>query len=219
MLSVLVWTEGLNTSKCKRFQEKTQMESRASVWVFSTKLTSRRSPLMKRRSYTLDRVAIIIKFDSINRVMMAKKSAKKCAARLEFLFCLFSRFLHDCGCAELASNFTTLSNPWYATIWPEKSTTWWKTRHESDVLRYPYKGSKYVSTRLSEKSPFCQLFKEKRQMSHKCPEGRASFKLTLPLRMVIVRGHSHVLFLLCNFTFKVIDYISQISRKWVKLQK
>ena len=182
-------------------------------------ITSRRSPLMNRRSYILDRVAIIIKFDSINRVMMAKKSAKKCAARLEFLFCLFSRFLHDCGCAELASNFTTLSNPWYATIWPEKSTTWWKTRHESDVLRYPYKGSKYVSTRLSEKSPFCQLFKEKRQMSHKCPEGRASFKLTLPLRMVIVRGHSHVLFLLCNFTFKVIDYISQISRKWVKLQK
>ena len=77
------------------------MESRASVWVFSTKLTARRSPLMKRRSYILDRVAIIIKFDSINRVMMAKKSAKKCAARLEFLFCLFSRFLHDCGCAEL----------------------------------------------------------------------------------------------------------------------
>ena len=184
MLSVLVWTEGLNTSKCKRFQEKTQMESRASVWVFSTKLTSRRSPLMKRRSYILDRVAIIIKFDSINRVMMAKKSAKKCAARSEFLFCLFSRFLHDCGCAELASNFTTLRNPWYATIWPEKSTTWWKTRHESDVLRYPYKGSMYVSTRLSEKSPFCQLFKEKRQMSHKCPKGRASLKLTLPLRMV-----------------------------------
>ena len=87
------------------------MESRASVWVFSTKLTFRRSPLMKRRSYILDRVAIIIKFDSINRVMMAKKSAKKCAARSEFLFCLFSRFLHDCGCAELASNFTTLSNP------------------------------------------------------------------------------------------------------------
>ena len=26
-------------------------------------------------------------------------------------------------------------------------------------------------------------------------------------------------FLLCYFKFKVIDYISQISRKWVKLQK
>ena len=142
--------------------------------------------------------------------MMAKKSAKKCVAHWEFLFCLFSRFRHDCGYAELASNFTTQNNPCYATIWPEKPTIWWKTHHKSDVLRYPYKGSKYVSTSLSEKSPFRHLFKEKRLMSHKCPEGRASLKLTLPW---LVRGHSHVLFfLLCNFTFKVVDYISQISR-------
>ena len=54
----------------------------------------------------LDRVAIIIKFSRWQRNLQ-----KKCVARSEFLFCLFCRFRHDCGCAELASNFTTLSNP------------------------------------------------------------------------------------------------------------
>ena len=48
----------------------------------------------------------LIKFDNVSRAMTAKISAKKCVARSEFLFCLFSRFRRICGYAELASGVT-----------------------------------------------------------------------------------------------------------------
>ena len=59
--------------------------------------------------------AIPIKFDNVSCVMMAKKSAKKCAAFSQFLFCLLNQLLFQilfwfphfrcrCSCAELASS-------------------------------------------------------------------------------------------------------------------
>ena len=76
-------------------------------------------------------------------VQWRKKSAKKCAARSEFLLCLLNLFLFllfsfplsGFGCAELVSNVTTQNNSWYATISPEKlknPTFWWKTVDEID---------------------------------------------------------------------------------------
>ena len=37
---------------------------------------------------------------------------------------------------ELASIVTTQNNSWYATISPEKTTIWWKTRDEINIRRY-----------------------------------------------------------------------------------
>lgn len=47
-----------------------------------------------------DQIAIPIKVDNASRAVTARKSAEKCTARSEFLFCL-------CGCAEFASRVTT----------------------------------------------------------------------------------------------------------------
>ena len=62
-------------------------------------------------------IALPIKFDNVFHVINAKKSAKKCAACAEFLFCLlnlllslFSCLLHHCSCAELANSTTTQKN-------------------------------------------------------------------------------------------------------------
>jgi len=73
-----------------------------------------------------DQIAIPIKVDNASRAVTAKKSAKKCAARSEFLFCLlnlllfwFAPFRRLCGCAELASRVTTQNKSWYATILPD----------------------------------------------------------------------------------------------------
>ena len=62
-------------------------------------------------------IALPIKFDNVFHVINAKKSAKKCAACAEFLFCLlnlllslFSCFLHHCSCVELANSNATQKN-------------------------------------------------------------------------------------------------------------
>ena len=62
-------------------------------------------------------IALPIKFDNVFHVINAKKSAKKCAACAEFLFCLlnlllslFSCFLHHCSRAELANSTATQKN-------------------------------------------------------------------------------------------------------------
>ena len=62
-------------------------------------------------------IALPIKFDNVFHVINAKKSAKKCAACAEFLFCLlhlllslFSCFLHHCSCVELANSTATQKN-------------------------------------------------------------------------------------------------------------
>ena len=170
-------------------------------------ITSRRSPLMKRRSQILDRVAIIIKFDSINRVMMAKKSAKKCVARSEFLFCLFSRFHQDCGCAELASNFITQTILDMRRFGP-KNRRLMENAPQNLRPQVPIQRLKVRKQKLIREESILQAFLR-----------RASQKLTLPLRMVSTGSQSCPFFLLRNFKFKVIDYISQISRKWVNLQK
>ena len=78
---------------------------RASIWVFPTKSKSRRSLLM------------LIKFDNVGRAMTAKKSTtEKSVLYVRFLFCFFSRFLHLCGSAVLASSVTMQSNSCDATI-------------------------------------------------------------------------------------------------------
>ena len=48
-------------------------------------------------------IASFNKFDNVSHAMTALKLVKKCAARSEFLFCLFSPFRHSCGCPEYAS--------------------------------------------------------------------------------------------------------------------
>ena len=62
-------------------------------------------------------IALPIKFDNVFHVINTKKSAKKCAACAEFLFCLlnlllslFSCFLHHCSCVELANSTATQKN-------------------------------------------------------------------------------------------------------------
>ena len=67
--------------------------------------------------------------------MTAKKPAKEFAARLEFLFCLFSRFVIVVVAPEFASSVTTQRNSWYATISPKTQTVLWKKRDEIDVRR------------------------------------------------------------------------------------
>ena len=78
--------------------------------------------------------AIPIKFDNVSCVMMAKKSAKKCAAFSQFLFCLlnqllfqilfwFSHFQCRCSCAELASSRHHTK----------------QMCNKTDVRRYPYR--------------------------------------------------------------------------------
>ena len=64
-----------------------------------------------------DQMAIPIKVDNASRAVTAKKSAKKCAARAELLFCLlnlllfgFVPFRRLCSCAELAGSVTTQNN-------------------------------------------------------------------------------------------------------------
>ena len=49
--------------------------------------------------------------------MTAKKpTTEKSVLYVRFLFCFFSRFLHLCGCAVLASSVTMQSNSCDATI-------------------------------------------------------------------------------------------------------
>ena len=44
---------------------------------------------------------------------------------------------------ELTSRVTTQNNSWHATISPEKTTIWWKTRDEINIRRYPYREAHY----------------------------------------------------------------------------
>ena len=54
-------------------------------------------------AWSNNHIASFNKFDNVSHAMTALKLVKKCAARSEFLFCLFSRFRHSCSCPECAS--------------------------------------------------------------------------------------------------------------------
>jgi len=65
-------------------------------------------------------------WSDICRAVTAKKSAKMCSERSEFLLCLFSCFHRRCGCAEHPRSVTTqkiildMRRSWNAMISPEK---------------------------------------------------------------------------------------------------
>ena len=54
-------------------------------------------------AFSNNHVTFFNKFDNVNHAMTATKQVRKCAARSEVLFCLFSRFHHSCSCPELTS--------------------------------------------------------------------------------------------------------------------
>ena len=54
-------------------------------------------------AWSNNHIASFNKFDNVSHAMTALKLVKKCAACSEFLFCLFSRFRHSCGCPEFTS--------------------------------------------------------------------------------------------------------------------
>ena len=78
-----------------------------------------------------DLIATIIKFNNISREMTAKKSAKKCTAHSEFLFCLFSCFCRHSGSTVLASSDTKQFD----------TQQFWKTHNKIDIHTYPHRGS------------------------------------------------------------------------------
>lgn len=55
-------------------------------------------------AFSNNHIAFFNKFDNVSHAMTATKLAKKCAARLEFLLCLFSRFCHSRSCPEPTSH-------------------------------------------------------------------------------------------------------------------
>lgn len=75
---------------------------------------------MNRLSYNDYRVAFRLSFKRSSRATKAKKSAKKCASRSGFKNCFAKQFLI------------------YYEDLVEKSTIWWKTSNENNVLRYPH---------------------------------------------------------------------------------
>ena len=91
-----------------------------------------RPPLrLKRRSHC-----------DLNQVWQhySRKPVKKCATRLEFLFCSFSRFPRHCSCAELVSWALPHAQRFRLKNW----RLWGKTRDESDFRGHSFRGSTYM---------------------------------------------------------------------------
>ena len=72
-----------------------------------------------------------------------RNSQKVCWTFRVFFSLFFSFFFVVVAQTELASSVTPRKacNYRYETMWPEKPTIRWKTRHEIDVLGYPHRNS------------------------------------------------------------------------------